>query len=291
MAEQSIGMPTTGSGDGVAGGYPTARMIAMETKTLSDGVLLTGSLLGMTGTGTNTLTVAEGSAIVDGYFYENTSAASMLISSLANGTYSVIILVNASGTPITVNRSVAGTTVAGWSVRLAVMSAPAGDYLLLGTIQITGATITAITPAYASMYGSANRPAYQVFAQMFGGIATLTAANTLYDLSSYSSATSTGDNILVTDTINNFIKPLVTGLYAVSVYVQFQTGTTGQRTVTMLVGGAARHRMTIAPVATPAYAATTWQTVVNADQPIQLQVSSTIASQSASNGTFTVSRV
>ena len=55
MAEQSIGMPTgtgAGFGDGnVGGGYASSRMTAMETKTLSDGVLQVGNVFDMTGIG------------------------------------------------------------------------------------------------------------------------------------------------------------------------------------------------------------------------------------------------
>jgi len=113
MAEQSIGMATgTGAayGDGnVGSGYASSRMTAMETKTLSDGVLQVGGKLAMTGVGTGTLTIADGAAVVAGYFYENTSSAGIVISSLANATYNVVILLNNTAGSITVSRSVAGT--------------------------------------------------------------------------------------------------------------------------------------------------------------------------------------
>jgi hypothetical protein len=127
MAEQSIGMATGATsafGDGNVGtGYPSTRMTAMETKTLSDGVLQTGSLLAMTGNGTNTLTIASGAAIVGGYFYENTSSSAIVITTLANATYNVVIFVNDTTGALTVSRSVSGTTVTTYAVRVAVCTA------------------------------------------------------------------------------------------------------------------------------------------------------------------------
>jgi len=95
MAEQSIGMATgTGAsfGDGnVGSGYASSRLTAMETKTLSDGVLQVGSEMAMSGTGSATLAIADGAAVVGGYFYENTTSSSINISTLANATYNVVM--------------------------------------------------------------------------------------------------------------------------------------------------------------------------------------------------------
>ena len=83
MAEQSIGYATTGTGDGPAAGYDSSRMTVIEAKTLGIGVLLQGGYLAASGTGTATLSIADGSAVVatgtttvtGGYLYENTSTA------------------------------------------------------------------------------------------------------------------------------------------------------------------------------------------------------------------------
>jgi len=182
MAEQSIGMATgTGAayGDGnVGSGYASSRLTAMETKTLSDGVLQVGNEMAMSGTGSATLAIADGAAVVGGYFYENTTSSSINISTLANATYNVVVIVNGTAGSLTVSRSVAGTTVGTYSVRLAVATnaqLSGQTYVTLGTVTVSGASITAIAQSYA-MYGTTTQLPYQSYATMSGGTATLTTA-------------------------------------------------------------------------------------------------------------------
>lgn len=305
MSEQSIGMETgTGTpfGDGNVGtGYASSRMTAMETKTLSDGVRLTGSLLTMTGNGTNTLTIADGDAIVGGYFYQNTSSKAIVITSLANATYNVAILVNSTTGALTVSRSVSGTTVLAKTVRLVVATdamvaawITAGySYLILGTVQVSGAVITAsgITPNYA-MYATTTQLPYQAYASMSGGIATLTLANTSYDLSSFSTPTTSGEGIIVADNINNTMTVKRAGLYLITGFANFTSGTTGNRLVTINVNGA--NVSSTRAAAAGGTSQTITQTGVHilaAQDVVKIVLQTTLAGQSASSGLFNIVRV
>ena len=298
MAEQSIGMATgTGAayGDGnVGSGYASSRMTAMETKTLSDGVLQVGGKLAMTGVGTGTLTIADGAAVVAGYFYENTSSAGIVISSLANKTYNVVLLVNATAGSIAVSRSVAGTTVGTYSVRLAVYDGtPAVPYILLGTVQVAGAVIAAsgIVHSYA-MYGTTTQLPYQAYASMSGGIATLTLANTSYDLSSFGTPTTSGEGIIVADNINNTMTVKRAGLYLITGFVNFTSGTTGNRLVTINVNGAnVSSTRAAAGGGTSQTITQTGLHVLAADDVVKILLQTTLAGQSASSGLFNIVRV
>jgi hypothetical protein len=298
MAEQSIGFATgTGAayGDGnVGAGYDTARMIAMETKTLSDGVLLVGNEFAMSGSGTGTLTIQDGAAVVGGYFYENTSSSAIVISTLANATYNVVIFVNSTAGSLTVSRSVAGTTVGTYSVRLAVATSAqltGRVYVQLGTITVAGAVITAITPSYA-MFGTTSQLPYQAYASMSGGIATLTLANTSYDLSSFSSPTSSGEGLIVADNINNTMTVKRAGMYLITGSCAFSSGTTGNRLVTINVNGAnvSSTRQAAAGVATQTITQTALHYLA-ADDIIKINLQTSLAGQSVASGLFNVVRV
>ncbi len=299
MAEQSIGFATgTGAafGDGnVGAGYDSSRMIAMETKTLSDGVLQVGNDFAMSGTGTGTLTIQDGAAIVGGYFYENTSSSAINISTL-NGTYNVVIFVNSTSGPLTVSRSVAGTTVGTNSVRLAVATnaqLTGRVYLQLGTVTVTGAVIAAagITPSYA-MYGTTSQLPYQSYATMSGGTATLTTANTTYDITGYSSPSVTGDNIFSFNTTTGEITVRRIGLYLVSAYGVFSTGTTGNRLLGIQLNGSfvQSTRMASSGTSTHTMTQTSLIATTAVNDVIKISAISTLAAQSYANGVFTISR-
>ena len=298
MAEQSIGFATgTGAayGDGnVGAGYDTARMIAMETKTLSDGVLLVGNEFAMSGSGTGTLTIQDGAAVVGGYFYENTSSSAIVISTLANATYNVVIFVNSTAGSLTVSRSVAGTTVGTYSVRLAVATSAqltGRVYVQLGTITVAGAVITAITPSYA-MFGTTSQLPYQAYASMSGGIATLTLANTSYDLSSFSSPTSSGEGLIVADNVANTMTVKRTDMYLITGSCAFSSGTTGNRLVTINVNGSnvSSTRQAAAGVATQTITQTALH-LLAADDIIKIILQTSLAGQSVASGLFNVVRV
>ena len=261
MAEQSIGMATgTGAafGDGdVGSGYASTRMTAMETKTLSNGVLQVGNLLTMTNAGA-TLTIADGAAVVGGYFYENTSSVNIVLSTLANATYNIAILVNNTAGALTVSRSVAGTTIGTYSVRLVVATdaqLSGQTYVQLGTVVVAGAVITGVTPSYA-MYGTTTQLPFQSSARMTGGAATLTLANTFYTVAAYSGSAVSNDKIFSVNTTTGEITVRRTGLYNVMATGNFGTGTTGNRILGIAINGtysdltraassgAAEHQMT-----------------------------------------------
>jgi hypothetical protein len=300
MAEQSIGFATgTGAayGDGnVGAGYDTARMIAMETKTLTDGVLQVGNNFAMSGVGTATLTIQDGAAVVGGYFYENTSSSAINISTLANATYNVVIFVNSTSGPLTVSRSVAGTSVGTYSVRLAVATnaqLSGRVYVQLGTVQVAGAVIAAsgIVPSYA-MYGTTSQLPYQAYASMGGGIATLTSANTQYELSSFGTPVTSGEGLIVPDAVNNNMTVKRAGVYSISAYVTFTSGTTGSRRVSIYVNGTAVSASTsTAPGIANHFITQSAIHVLAANDVITISLLSSIASQSVSNGVFTVARI
>ena len=299
MAEQSIGMATgvgIAFGDGNGSGYETSRMIAMETKTLNNGVLQTGSLLAMTGNGTNTLTIAAGAAIVGGYFYENTTSAAIVITTLANATYNVVVFVNDTAGALTVSRSVSGTTVTTYAVRVAVCTAGqlvGRTYLQLGTVVISGAAITAsgITTDLAR-YGTTTQIPYQSYATMSGGIATMTSANTQYELSSFGTPVTSGEGLIVPDAVSNNMTVKRSGVYSISTFVTFTSGTTGSRRVSIYVNGTAVSATTgTAPGIANHFMTQAAIHVLAASDVITISLLSSIASQSVSGGVFTVARI
>jgi hypothetical protein len=298
MPEQSIGMATgtgAGFGDGnVGSGYASNRLTAMETKTLSDGVLQVGNLLTMSGTGTATLAIADGAAVVGGYFYENTTSSSIVISTLANATYNVVIIVNATAGSLTVSRSVAGTTVGTYSVRLAVATnaqLSGQTYVTLGTVTVSGASITAIAQSYA-MYGTTTQLPYQSYATMSAGTATLTTANTTYDITGYSSPSTTADNIFSVNTTTGEITVRRIGLYLVSAYGVFSAGTTGNRLLGIQLNGTfvQSTRMASSGTSTHTMTQTSLIATTAVTDVIKISAISTLASQSYANGVFTISR-
>lgn len=301
MAEQSIGMATGngapfGDGNvGAAGGYASTRMTAMETKTLNDGVLLVGNNLAMTGIGTNTLTIADGAAVVGGYFYENTTSVGINISTLANKTYNVVLFVNATSGPLTVSKSVAGTDVGAYSVRLAVFDGtPAVPYVLLGTVQVLASVIATagIVPAY-TMYGTTRQLPSQSYATMNGGTATLTTSLVAYDVTGYTTSTVTTDNIFSVNTTTGEITIRRTGMYTFTLAGTYSTGTTGYRGCQLVVGGTAvlDNRVTALGVANHQAVHTGQFEVTTAGVVVVAKVFANIATQSFASGRFTIVRM
>jgi hypothetical protein len=146
MAEQSMFWPTTGTGDGVSGGYTDARLKTIWKAALGNGVLQYQNNLNATGTGTSTLAVNTGAALVEGYLYENDSSASIATTSLGSATYGLYVIANEDASALAVSRSVAGTTVAAKSTRLALNSTtPAQPYIKIATVVTAGGSITSIT--------------------------------------------------------------------------------------------------------------------------------------------------
>ena len=298
MAEQSIGMATgvgVAFGDGNGTGYDSSRMIAMETKTLANGTLQTGSLLAMTGNGTNTLNIASGAAIVGGYFYENTASSAIVITTLANATYNVVVFVNDTAGPLTVSRSVSGTTVTTYAVRLAVCTAAqlvGRTYLQLGTVVVSGAAITAsgITQDY-TMYGTTTQLPYQSYATMSGGTASMTTTAAV-SVAGYSSSSVTADNLFSVNTTTGGIIIQRTGLYNLTFSGTFSSGTTGQRGIIATLAAATilDTRFASTGVATHVVTFSAQFEVATAGSTAICTVFSSLAGQSLASGKFILSR-
>jgi hypothetical protein len=297
MAEQSLGMATgTGAafGDGdVGSGYASTRMTAMETKTLSNGVLQVGNLLTMTDAGA-TLTIADGAAVVGGYFYENTSSVNIVLSTLTNATYNIAILVNDTAGALTVSRSVAGTTIGTYSVRLVVATdaeLSGQTYLQLGTVDVAGAVITSVAPSY-EMYGTTTQLPYQSYATMSGGAATLTTANTSYNVTAYSSSSVTNDSIFSVNTTTGEITVRRIGLYLVNAYGVFSSGTTGNRVLAIALNGTniQSTRMASSGTATHTMTQTSLIAITAVTDVIKITAITSLAAQSYASGTITISR-
>jgi len=127
---------------------------------------------------------------------------------------------------------------------------------------------------------------------MSGGIATLTLANTSYDLSSFSAPTTSGEGIIVADNINNTMTVKRAGLYLITGFVNFTSGTTGNRLVTINVNGA--NVSSTRAAAGGGTSQTITQTalhVLAADDVVKILLQTTLAGQSASSGLFNIVRV
>lgn len=161
MAESSMLWDTTGTGDGLVGGYTEnnwidfLKDIFLAGLEASAGVLLSnsGSNLACTGTATP-IAVAAGSAIVAGFFYKNTASVNLAVTTPVVGTTGGHVVLRASWTAQTVRlvavrntdgvagipslTQSAGTT---WEIRLCSFTITTG-----GVITITDAR-TYVKPA------------------------------------------------------------------------------------------------------------------------------------------------
>jgi len=290
MAEQSIGYATTGTGDGPAAGYDSARMTVIEAKTLGIGVLLQGSYLAQSGTGTATLAIADGSAVVatgtttvtGGYLYENTSSASIAVGAVANGTYLLVILANESGASVTVTRSVAGTTIATKTTRLALatsaqLTTAAQPYITLGTVTVASGLVSVITPYNAFANGRQQRT--QQYCMGAGGTTGAMPASTYTGLASYAVNTNSADGSMTFTTGNGAITIYQSGVYQFDFQISYDANTTGNRSaailglgasfasmsavVTTLYRASATYAITVTPGTPAVYYLQAWSSVIN----------------------------
>lgn len=238
MAERSIGM-TSGSGDGDAGGYNSSRMTTFFDSVHGNGILAYGNTFALTGSGTATLTIAQGVAMVAGFFYENTSSLNLSITGVANGTYPLVVRVNNSASPLTVIRSegtgASTTTIAAYSTRIALVSAyNSATDIRLATVIVSGGTWS-----YSNVnrdFATTRQINQQMFASAIGysnssvanGTASLTALNSAFPAGTL---TSTNSNVLKAEVVGGV--PRVTiyeeGWYTVTAQVAWDTNTTGSR--------------------------------------------------------------
>lgn len=215
--ERSLGWTTGTSNDG-ASAYSAARMIAMELKTLGNGILSYGGNLALT-YATNVLTIADGAALFGGYFYESTSASTISTATL-NGTYTLALIANSSAGSYTVAQSAAGTTtVLVNTVRMALCTSAqlttigAANYIAIATVAV-GATglISSVVSLYP--FATTRQLQGQTFAAMINGSVTMSAANVDYTIANYTSTPYSGTDGAVTyNTTTGIVTVNVSGLY------------------------------------------------------------------------------
>jgi hypothetical protein len=211
-------------------------MIAMEQKTLGNGILFTGSNLAISGA-SSTLTIAEGAALINGYFYETTTASTISTSTL-NGTYTLALIANATGSPGTTwtvaQTAAATTTVLPSTVRMALATSAqlttigAANYINIATVQV-GATglISSVISLYP--YAAGRQVPNTQYCYMQGGTVSLINASTYYDLLNFSAPTNSTDGTITANATTGEIKLQLSGVYTFSIRLHFDTNTTGTR--------------------------------------------------------------
>ena len=305
MAEQSIGM-SSGSGDGTAGGYTADRMRDMELRTFGEGVLQNNDgteAFELGGAGTNALTIAEGNAVVNGWFYQNTTPASISVATgVPNATYSLVIVANNSALTPAVQKTAAGVaTVPAYSVRLALVTAAqvsviqaAGQYVfyLASSVVVSGGNVSSFSMDISTIYSTARNTPYQTGTAITGGTVTATTANTTYDVVNYSSGAATVDDILRVNLTTGVITVRREGWYNVTGMVVWGTGTTSWRRVTLNLNGAQNTRIDqVSSGLNNHYMVVNQQLFLSAGDLLKMTVASGLAAQVASSASLTVTLV
>ena len=298
MAEQSIGM-STGLGDGTAGGYTADRMRDMEVNTFGNGLFLNsdGSQpFAMTGSGTSTLTIGIGNANVSGFFYQNTTSATISVATgVTNATYYLIIVANNSASTAAVTKTVAGVaTVPAYSVRLALASSAqlgALTYQSIGTCVVTGGVLSGFTYDENELISTLLVP-YQTGVQMGSGVATLTTASTAYDVTTYTVLASNSDGIFSTNTTTGVITVNRTAWYDITGQSRFNSGTTSWRRLEVLINGTVTWRTDMASSgASNHFVQVAGKSYLTAGDTVKMRAASGLAAQTVDATTFTMTLV
>ena len=235
--ERSLGWATGVASTDGATTYDSARMSAFERSGLGVGVLLTGSYLAMSGVTTTTLTIADGSAIVGGYFYEGNGTTTISTSTLGSGTFSVVIIANTAAGNQTITANGAGTgTVVPATTRIAVVTAgqlstittsiTATNIVTLGTVTTSAGSITAITPYYP--YATSRQQRAQQYCQGNGGTVSLGTAS-FTPITNFTAGVSSADGTMTFTLVNGQISIYQSGVYHFDYNITFDTNTTGNR--------------------------------------------------------------
>jgi hypothetical protein len=236
--ERSLGWATGVAATDGATTYASDRMSAFERAGLGVGVLLTGSYLAMSGATTTTLTIADGSAIVGGYFYESNGAVTISTSTLGSGTFTILIIANtAAGSQTVTANGAATTTVVAATTRIALVTAgqlstittsvTTTNLVTLGTVTTSAGTITAITPYYPYATSRQQRSTQYIYAT--GGTTSGMAASTYTALSNYASGVSSTDGTMTFNTTNGQITLYQSGLYHFDFSLSYDSNATGTR--------------------------------------------------------------
>ena len=230
--ERSLGWNTSTSSDG-ASTYDSSRMILMEQKTLGQGIFITGSYLAVSGLTTNKVIVADGAAMVNGYFYESTAASDITISGLAAGTYTLALIANASAGSYTVAQTAAGTTtVLASTVRVAVCTAAqlttigAANYISLATLTTSGGVVSALTSLYPYAVRR-NSSSYCALKSASGTIAN----NLNGQITNFPTVETSGDGVFTAAAAAGSITVNVTGVFLIDGMIAWDTNTTGLRQI------------------------------------------------------------
>jgi hypothetical protein len=247
--ERSLGWNTATSNDG-ASTYDSSRMILMELKTLGQGIFITGSYLAVSGLATNKITIADGAAMINGYFYESTAASDITISGLAAGSYTLALIANASAGSYTVAQTAAGTTtVLASTVRMAVCTAAqlttigTANYIAIATLTTSGSVVSALT----SLYPYAVRRNSSPFCALKSATGSITNnANT--QLSNFPTVETSGDGVFTATAATGSITVNVTGVFLIDGMIGWDASTLGYRQI--FFGG-----MTASDIYTPRLAA------------------------------------
>ena len=305
MAEQSIGM-ASGSGDGTVGGYTADRMRSMELSTFSEGVLQNNDgtaafVLG--GATTNALTIGAGNAIVNGWFYQNTTSASISVATgVPNATYNLVIVANNSALTPAVTKTASGTaTIPVYSVRLAlattaqittITGAGQAVFTLASSVVITGGLVTSFSMDINNIYSIARNTPYQTGEVLTGGTATLTTASTLYDIVNYTTGASTTDGILTVNLTTGVFTIKREGWYIITFQGRFNAGTTSWRRLILTINATQTWRTDVASSgASNHFAQITGLSYLVAGDTVKAQASSGLAAQTIDAGTFTIALV
>jgi hypothetical protein len=245
--ERSLGWATGVASTDGATTYDSARMSAFERSGLGVGMLLTGSYLAMSGATTTTLTIADGSAIVGGYFYESNGTVTISTSTLGSGTFTVVIIANTAAGNQTITANGAGTgTVLPATTRIALVTAgqlstittsvTATNLVTLGTVTTSAGTITAITPYYP--YATSRQQPSTQYAYAAGGTVSMPSASTYYGIPSYATGTSSSDGTITVSTSTGAITIYQSGLYEFNFQIAYDSNLTGTRSALILNLGA-----------------------------------------------------
>ena len=242
--ERSLGWATGVAGTDGAVAYDTTRMTAMERNTLGTGRLLTGSFLTMTLTVGNTiLSIADGAAIINGYFYESNGAVTIAAAGLANATYTIAVIANTTAGSLTVAANGAGTlTILTSTTRAALVTSAqlatitaavtSVNILTLGTVVVAGAAFNTLFQAgyntAISRFASNNQ-----MAQMYLTDGSVSVANSTDVLlfPPYTAFTNASDLSIECDVIAGVITCRNAGNYIIQVRAQWDANTTGARVI------------------------------------------------------------
>jgi hypothetical protein len=235
MAEQSIGWATTGTGDGVAGGYNEARMASMMQSQFGNGILFTGNRFQRTWASTS-VTVQTGACVIDGYFYENTSNVTINMTSGASGTYYLVVYINTNATDTACHANVtannpSATTIGAKTVRLAIVTStayatpPAGvDLIPLHAITWNGTAITAISDI--RQFIQPVTPSLSVIRMVKTSALSIATGGTGTDVNAYTTLYQMTDGLMTGNSSTGVISLNAEGIYLVEASVVWATQAT-----------------------------------------------------------------